>query len=110
MIILGNKKALNLDGTGFDVVNKGISTMNNIQQIAAPRQYEIDQEQLLDFVDTVKTTTEEMHSLCYCIIQKAQKHSAEHNLAKILLKMIGDLRDESLAEIESTGVAKGLMV
>lgn len=84
--------------------------MNNIQHIATARQYEIDQEQLLDFVDTVKTTTEEMHSLCYCIIQKAQKHSAEHNLAKILLKMIGDLRDESLAEIESTGVAKGLMV
>lgn len=75
--------------------------MNNITPIATGKQQTTDREHLSCFIDEVKVLSEEMQTLCFCIIQKTDKHSAENNLAKILFKMLSDLRDDSITESEN---------
>lgn len=72
--------------------------MSNITHIADGKQQTTDREHLSYFIDEVRSLSEEMQTLCYCIIQKTDKHSAENNLAKILFKMLSDLRDDSITE------------
>lgn len=71
------------------------------QRIALGEQQTADREHLSYFIDEVKVLSEEMQTLCFCIIQKTDKHSAENNLAKILFKMLSDLRDDSITESEN---------
>ena len=76
--------------------------MNNITHIGALKQaHKTQYEQLNCYLDTVKVVSEEMQTLCYCIIQQTDKHSTENNLAKILFKMLSDLRDDSISESEN---------
>lgn len=104
MNLTGNKKAQTLDGTGFDVVDithKENQLMNNITHISAIKQaQETQYEQFCLYLDTVRALSEEMQSLCFCIVERTDKHSAENNLAKILFKMLSELRDDSIEEGE----------
>jgi virulence-associated protein VapD len=93
MNLINNKKAQNLDGTGFNVVTIGNVTMSNITQFSQGKQVEISEHQLerfLDFIDSAEDGFNSLQTLVRLIMEKSEKHTTAYTLAAITWDKLDD--------------------
>lgn len=100
---IGNKKAHDLGGQGFSVVNKEILTMSNITQFTQGKQVQISEHQLrrlLDFINVANIKFNELQALTGVIAEKSAEHSTAQTLARLATGLAIDFCDQCSEEFD----------